>query len=174
MEELRLSSKDKQDARMALLRYYSSECVAHGAYLLALTVAFLGFVEFTPHILEPVTSVVFPTLSEELVRGIVLSLMSSGFIVLTVYILGRIIVWTYLRSAILSVRPKGGSGVAYDPERTTITFLQQLHEACVDYVKKKHGFWGQFYGLKARHLALIWLDLSIVFLIISVMLLYVT
>ena len=48
MEELRLSVRDKQDARMALLRYYSSECIAHGVYLLALAVAFLGFVEFTP------------------------------------------------------------------------------------------------------------------------------
>ncbi|MDH5389728.1 MAG: hypothetical protein OEX10_01050 [Candidatus Bathyarchaeota archaeon] len=64
MEELRLGVKDKQDARMALLRYYSSECVAHGAYLVALAVTFLGFFEFTPHILEFVTGVVFPTLSE--------------------------------------------------------------------------------------------------------------
>jgi len=41
MEELRLSAKDKQDARMALLNYYSSECIAHSIYLLTLTIAFL-------------------------------------------------------------------------------------------------------------------------------------
>lgn len=170
MEELRLSVKDKQDARMALLRYYSSECIAHGVYLLALAVAFLGFVEFTLHILESVTNFVFPNLSKEFATVTTLSLMASGFIVLVVYVLARIIVWSYLRSAILSVRPKGGSEVAYDPERTTVTFLRQLHEGCLDYVKKKHGFWARLYGLRARHLAFIWFDLFIVFLIVLLLL----
>jgi len=172
MEELRLSVKDKQDARMALLRYYSSECVAHGAYLVALVVAFFGFVEFTPNILEFVTRVVFPTLLEEFVTATTLSLMTGVFIVLFVYVLGRIIVWGYLRSAILNVRPKGGGGVVYDAERTTVTFLLQLHEGCLDYVKKKHGFWGQFCGLRARYLAFVWFDLFIVFLIVSLLLWY--
>ena len=172
MEELRLGVKDKQDARMALLRYYSSECVAHGAYLVALAVTFLGFVEFTPHILEFLTGVVFPTLSEEFVTDGILSLVASGFIVLFVYVLGRIVVWGYLRAAILSVRPKGGNAVAYDPERTTVTFLLQLHEGCLGYVKKKHGFWAQFYGLRARHLAFIWVDLFVVFFMVSLLSLY--
>jgi len=171
MEELRLGVKDKQDARMALLRYYSSECMAHGAYLVALAVTFLGFVEFTPHILEFVTGVVFPTFSEEFVTDVILSLMASGFIVLFVYVLGRIVVWGYLRSAILGVRPKGGNAVAYDPERT-MTFLLQLHEGCLGYVKKKHGFWTQFYGLRARHLAFIWVGLFVVFLMVSLLLLH--
>ena len=172
MEELRLGVKDKQDARTALLRYYSSECIAHGAYLVALAVAFLGFVEFTPLILESVTRVVFPTFSEEVVTATTLSLIAGGFIVLFVYVLGRIIVWGYLRSTILGVKPKGENGVTHDPETTTTTFLLQLHEGCVGYVKKKHRFWGQFHGLRARHLALIWLDLFIVFLIVSLLLLY--
>lgn len=172
MEELRLGVKDKQDARIALLRYYSSECIAHGAYLLALTVASLGFVKFTPLILDFVTNVIFPTSSEEFVTATTLSLTAGGFTVLFVYVLGRTIFWNYLRSAILRVKPKGEGGVVYDPERATVTFLLQLHEGCVGYVKKKHGFWGQFYGLRARHLALIWIDLFIVFLIVSLLLLY--
>jgi hypothetical protein len=172
MEELRLGVKDKQDARMALLRYYSSECMVHGAYLLALAVAFLGFVEFTPLILESVTRVVFPTFSEEFVTATTLSLIAGGFIVLFVYVLGRTVVWGYLRSAILGVRPKREGGVGYDPESTAVTFLLQLHEGCVDYVKKKHRFWGQFHGFRGRHLALIWLDLFIVFLIVSLLLLH--
>ena len=172
MEELRLSARDKQDARMALLRYYSSECVAHGAYLVALAVVFLGFVEFTPRILEFLTTVVFSALPERSVTAAILGLMASVFIVLVVYVLGRTIVWGYLRSAILSVRPKGGSEVMYDSERTTVTFLLQLHEGCVDYVKKKYRFWAQFYGLRVRHLALIWLDLFVVFLVVSLLLLH--
>jgi len=172
MEELRLSAKDKQDARMALLSYYSSECIAHGAYLVALAVGFLGLVEATPHILEFATSVVSPTLSEEFVIRLILGLMASGFIVLVVYVLGRAVVLGYLRSAILNVKPKEGSGVEFEPG-TTVTFMQQLHEACLDYVKGKHGIWTKFYELKVGYLALIWLNLFVVFLIISVILLYV-
>ena len=170
MEELRLGVKDKQDARIALLRYYSSEYIAHGAYLVALAVAFFGFVEFTPFILEFVTKIVFPSFSEEFVTATTLSLMASGFIVLFVYVLGRIIVWGYLRSAILSVKPKEGEGVGYDAERASVTFLLQLHEGCVGYVKEKHGFWGQFYGLRVRHLVLFWVDLFVVFLVVSLLL----
>jgi len=173
MEELRLSVKDKQDARMALLSYYSSECIAHGAYLVALAVGFLGLVEAGPHILGFATSVASPTLPEELVRRIVLGLMASGFIVLVVYVLGRAVVWGYLRLAIINVKPKEGNGVKFEPG-TTVTFMQQLHEACLDYVKRKHGVWTKLYGLRAGHLALIWLSLFVVVLIISVMLLYVS
>lgn len=139
MEELRLSVKDRQDARVALLRYYSSECVAHSVYLLTLAVAFLAFVEF-------VTSVVFPTLSERFVTVAILGLVTSVFIVLFVYVLGRIFVWGHLRSAILGVKPKEGNEVACDLEGVAVTFLLQLHEGCLDYVKKKHKFWGSFMG----------------------------
>ena len=172
MEELRLNAKDKQDARMALLRYYSSECVAYGAYLVALAVVFLGFVEFTPRILEFATGVIFSALPEKSVTAAILGLMASVFTVLLAYVLGRTIVSSYLRSAILSVKPKEKSEVTYDSEGTTVTFLLQLHEGCVDYVKKKHRFWGQFYGLRVRHLAFIWLDLFIVLLVVSLLLLH--
>jgi len=173
MEELRLSVKDKQDARMALLNYYSSECIAHGAYLVALAVGFLGLVEASPHVLELVASVYSAALPEELATRIILSLMASGFIGLVVYVLGRAVVWGYLRSAIINVKPKEGNGVKLELG-TTVTFMQQLHEACLDYVKRKHGIWTKFYGLKAGYLALIWLALFVMFLVISVILLYVS
>jgi len=169
MEELRLSVKDKQDARMALLSYYSSECIAYGAYLLALAVGFLGLVEVTPPLLEIAASMVSPTLPEQLVRSIILGLMASGFIVFVFYVLGRAVVWGYLRLAIVNVKPKGGNELKFEPG-TTVTFMQQLHEACLDYVKRKHRLWTRFYGLRVRYLALIWLDLFVVFLAVSVML----
>jgi hypothetical protein len=173
MEELRLNDKDKQNARVALLSYYSSECIVHGAYLVALAVGFLGLVEATPHILEFSTGVFSSTLPVELTRRIMLSLMASGFIILIVYALGRTAVWSYLRSAILNVKPKGGNKLESE-QGTTATFMQQLHEACFDHVKKKHRLWTKIYELKTGHLALIWLDLFIVSIIISVVLLYVT
>ncbi len=101
-------------------------------------------------------------------------LMASGFIVFVVYVFGRAVFWGYLRSAIVNVKPKGGGGVEFEPGATTVTFMQQLHEACFDYVERKHGICTEFYDLRARHLALIWLDLFVVFLIVSVMLLYVS
>lgn len=164
MEELRLSVKDKQDARMALLGYYSSECIAHGAYLLALAVGFLGLVEAAPRILGFAS----PALSGGLVRRAMLGLMASGFVVFVVYVLGRVVVWGYLRSAIVNVKPKEGSGVGFEPG-TTVTFMQQLHEACLDYVERRHGVWRRFYGLGVRYLALIWLGLFVVFFVVSVM-----
>ncbi|MFB0567362.1 MAG: hypothetical protein ACETVM_02095 [Candidatus Bathyarchaeia archaeon] len=173
MEELRLSVRDKQDARMALLSWYSSECIAHGAYLVALAVGFLGFVEATPHILEFAASVFSPILPEGLVENIILGLMASVFVVFVVYVLGRAVFWGYLRSAIVNVMPKEGSEVKFEPG-TTVTFMQQLHEACLDYVKRRHGMLTKVYGLRARYLALIWLDLFVVFLIFSVLLLYVS
>ena len=89
MEELRLSVRDKQDARMAL------------------AVGFLGLVEVAPYILESATGVVSSTLLEGLVRSVMLGLMASGFIVFVVYVFGRAVVWGYLRSAIVNVKPKG-------------------------------------------------------------------
>jgi len=113
-----------------------------------------SLVEFTPHLLK-VTSIVFPISLEKFVKGTILSLMASAFIILVVYFLGRTIFWTHQRLAILSVKPKDENKVAYDPEMTTLTFLLQLHEGCLDYMKKKHGIWTKFYGLKAKHLAFI-------------------
>jgi len=169
MEELRLSVRDKQDARMALLSYYSSECIAHGAYFLALAVGFLGFVEAGPRILEFAVSVFSPTLPEEFVRRIMLGLMASGFIFLVVYVLCRAVVWGYLRLAVVNVKPKRGNGLKFEPG-TTVTFMQQLHEACFDYVREKHGLWMKFYDLRVRYLVLVWLGLFVVFLVISVLL----
>jgi hypothetical protein len=75
---------------MALPRYYSSGCVAHGVCLLALAVAVLGFAEFASPILDFVTGVVFSTLSEEFVTVATLGLVASGFIVLFMFLVGRL------------------------------------------------------------------------------------
>ena len=169
MEELRLSVRDKQDARVALLSYYSSECIAHGAYLVALAVGFLGLVEAAPYILEFAVGVFSPVLPGGFVGRVVLGLVVSGFVVLVVYVFCRVVVWGYLRSAIVNVRPKGGGEVESGPG-TIVTFMQQLHGACLDYVRGKHGLWMRVYGLRVRYLALVWVDLFVVFLVVSVLL----
>jgi len=172
MEELVLTARDKQDARMALLKYYSSECVAHGAYLVAMAVGFFGLVEATLVILKSETSVDFLPFTPELVGGIVASLILSIFIVLIICILGRTFFWGYLTTAILNVKPKKESEVECESGRTTVTFIQRLHVACVDYVMEKHRWSATIHTLRISTLALIWFYLFVVFTIISLALLY--
>lgn len=168
MEEFRLTPQDKQDARIALLKYYSSKCVAHGAYLVAIAVAFYGFVKFIPFILD---STILP-LTSELMKSSIVSLTLSGFIVLIVYVLSRTFFWSYLTTAILNIKPKEKNEVEHEPGQTTVTFLQQLHIACFDYVESKHKVSAKIYKLGSGYLALIWIDLSVIFIIVSLILLH--
>ncbi len=168
MEEFRLTPQDKQDARTALLKYYSSKCVAHGAYLVAIAVAFYGFVKFIPFILD---STILP-LTSELMKSSIVSLTLSGFIVLIVYVLSRTFFWSYLTTAILNIKPKEKNEVEHEPGQTTVTFLQQLHIACFDYVESKHKVSAKIYKLGSGYLALIWIDLSVIFIIVSLILLH--
>jgi len=164
-----LTPRDKQDARIALLKYYSLECVAHSAYLVALAVGFFGFAEATPLILEFVASVTFLSFAPELAGGIVVSLILSVFIVLIIYMLGRTFFWGYLTTAILNVKPKEESEVECESERTTVTFIQRLHLACVDYIRDKHRWSVPFDAWRKSTWALIWFYLFVVFTIISLL-----
>ncbi|MDH5437274.1 MAG: hypothetical protein OEX76_00045 [Candidatus Bathyarchaeota archaeon] len=167
MEELTLTPKDKQDARIALLKYYSSECVAHGAYLIALAVGFFGLVQ----VASLITSVDFLSFTE-LAGGIIANLMLSIFIVLIIYILGRTFFWGYLRTVVLNVKPKEESEVEFEAKRTTVTFIQRLHVACFEYVREKHKWSTKINTLKISTLALIWFYLFVAFTIVSLALLY--
>ena len=172
MEEFRLTLQDKQDARMALLKYYSSKCIAHGAYLTAIAVAFYGFIKSIPFILDPTINIIILPLTTEIMKSITISLTLSGFIVLTVYILGRTFFWSHLTTAILNVKPKEKNEVKCEPEQTTVTFLQQLHIACFDYVEHKHKISAKIYKLELGYLTLIWIDSSVIFIIVSLIWLY--
>ena len=168
MEEFTLTPRDRQDARIALLKYYSSECVAHGAYLIALAVGFFGLVQ----VASLLTSVDFLLFTPELAGGIVASLMLSIFIVLIIYILGRTFFWGYLRTVVLNVKPKEESEVEFEAKRTTVTFIQRLHVACVDYVREKHRWSTKISTLRISTLALICFYLFVAFAIVSLALLY--
>lgn len=172
MEEFRLTPQDKQDARAALLKYYSSKCVAHGAYLVAIAVAFYGFIKFIPFILDSTTNITVLPLTSELMKSIIVSLTLSGFIVLIVSVLSRTFFWSYLTTAILNIKPKEKNEVEHEPGQTTVTFLQQLHIACFDYVESKHKISAKIYKLGSGYLALIWIDLSVIFIIVSLILLH--
>lgn len=162
MEEFLLTPKDKQDARIGLLKYYSSQYLAHSVYIAAIAFGFFGLVEFA-------RSIAFPLLSE-LSKSIGFSFMLSGFVVLVIYVLGRALFWGYLRAAVINVKPKKENEVTRVSERTTVTFMQQLHVACVDYVKDRHRTCARFFALRPEHLALMWFDLFVAFLVIFLIL----
>lgn len=163
MEEFLLTPKDKQDTRIALLKHYSSQCVAHSAYIVAIAFGFFGLVEFA-------RSMVFPLLSSGLSRSIILSLMYSGFVVLVVFVLGRTFFLGYLRAAVINVKPKKENEVEHESERTTVTFMQQLHVASIDFVKEKHEICAKFFMLKHGHLAILWFDTFVAMLVIFLIL----
>lgn len=159
MEEFLLTPRDKQEARIGLLRHYSLQCVAHSVYIVTITVGFLGLVEFG-------RSMAFPLFASELSRDILFSFMYSGFLVLVVYALGRTFFWIYLRAAIINVKPKKESEVKRESEKTTVTFMEQLHVACFEYVKERHRTCARVFALRPEHLALIWFDVFVAFLVI--------
>ncbi|NIR86746.1 hypothetical protein GWO13_03920 [Candidatus Bathyarchaeota archaeon] len=169
MEELMLTPQDKQDARIALLKYYSSECMTHGAYSIALAVGFFGLVEAT----SLVANVDFFSLSQEL-AVVLVALMWSFFIVFFIRILGRTIYWGHLTTAILNVKPKEESEVEFEAERTTVTFIQRLHMACFEYVREKHRLSAIFHTLRISTLALFGFYLFVVFAVISLVLIHLS
>jgi len=172
MEELTLTPKDRQNARIALLKYYSSECMTHGAYLVAIAIGFFGLVEATPLILNFVTSVDFLSSAPELASSIIVYLMWSVFIFFFIYNFGRTFYWGYLTTAALNVKPKEESEVECESGRITVTFILRLHLACVDYVREEHRWSAPFNTWRKSTWALIWFYLFVVFTIIFIVLLY--
>jgi len=122
------------------------------APIVAMAVGFFCLVEVVPFVLDFLGSIDLVS-SLELTRGFILSLAASGFVVLAAYLLGRTIFWGYLTVAVLRVRPKKEDEVKSRRKGTTITFLQQLHVACFDYVREEHKIWAKFYALRVGHWA---------------------
>jgi hypothetical protein len=144
-------SKDLEDARAVLLKHYSSECVIHGAYIIAIAVGLLSFIGVLPYF----WSITLFT------RIAMLALISSILLTLAIHILGRALFWSYVASAVIRVAPKKESEIE---EGTTATFLWLLHQACTDYVRKKHKIAGAFYTLRMWEIEL-WFIFFIGFLL---------
>jgi len=137
------SDRDVQDARAALLKYYSSETIAHGAYLISLAVGFFGFMQLLP-LFEPI---------EALQRALLLGFFLSIFFGLVVHILGRTFFWGYLSSEVLWTTPLKESEIKVE-EGTGATLHVRLHQACSCRVRQKYKVWGQFYTIRLWELEL--------------------
>lgn len=147
-------SKDSDDARAILLKYYSSQCTAHGAYIIAIAVGLLSFIGIIPYF----WSVAFFT------RVVLLGLISSILLTLTIHILGRTLFWSHMASAVIRAVPKREGEIKME-EGTTATSLFLLHQACAEYVGRKHKIAGAFYTARMWEMELL-LILFIVFSLI--------
>lgn len=114
-EKIRL----EQDARIALLSYYSSECRTHGEYLIAMALLFIG------------TSELYYRLQTSLITNIIFSGILSLIFTGIVYLVGRILYWRHLTSKVIFV--------PYDQVEGR-TLLFRLEKACGKYLRREDPF----------------------------------
>jgi len=106
---------------IALLRYYNSQTMTHGGYLIGLFIGFLTLVSR------------FSLIGGSIIEHLVLFMFSWGFFVLAMYILGRTLLWGQLASKVLNA--KLGSPEENTTEETTI---YQLHLEATRIVFRNH------------------------------------
>ncbi len=147
-------SRDLDNARAALLKYYSSQCVAHGAYIIGIAIGLLAFIWALPHFWSV----------EIFSRVVLLGLVSSILLTLAIHIVGRTYFWSYLASVVLHVVPKKEGEIRIE-EGTAATSLLLLHQACFEHVRRKHKIAGAFYTARMWEIEL-WLVFFIVLLLI--------
>ena len=123
---------DEQDARIALLRYYSSECVTHGTYIL--TIAVLIFTS-----LEVYTRI---TLLNETATNLVFSFILSFLFTMGFYLLMRLILWGYLITPLMWIKPltyeKAAEKLKCVQDKASVNLMIRLHLACGEFVKRAH------------------------------------
>jgi hypothetical protein len=128
------SEGDDLRARDILLKYYSSECTIHGAYILTVAIGVFAFLQVTKPMNEFVAIIPF---------------VLSGFVTISVYILAKTIFWGTIASAVTHVREitveEAEKGINKD--RDKITFLLRLHRACINHFTNYNKTLNYFVGI---------------------------
>lgn len=154
--------KKIQAARISLNKFYGEECMAHGAYLVAIAIGLFTFIQAIPKI----------EFGIEIVNTTFVRSVLATFAVVGIYALARIIYWGSLANAILWVKPideekvKEMLEVELCSEEAEITILHRLHCGATSYIRNHGLFWRHFYSLKSKEL---WV-LAVSMLIISYLL----
>ena len=134
----------EQDARDCLLKYYSSEGVAHGSYVLSVAIGFFAFIQAVQYIPEIYVSTVIP-LIENSIKDVLIFFILSTFIAFGLYLFARTVYWGVLSGYALHVPP-----VSYqeaerrDPSGTNL--IHRLNWACIENFRKHHSDLNQFVG----------------------------
>ena len=139
-----MNEEPEQEARIALLQYYSSKCTAHGTNILAIVIAFFAWVQ-AQSILP------FPEYFHNWLNGYIF----AGFLVLSVHQAIRLFVWGKLTNLALWVPFSG------EMEKTR---LHRLNDGCFE--KLRRGSLLRIVSYSKRFLGaviIIWILLGFVF-----------
>lgn len=153
--------KEEQDARTALLRYYSSECIAHGIYILTIVIALFTFLRFFPFVEFPVGEL----------KAFTLALVLDGFVTISICVVGRAFFWGYLARTMLFVKPLNYEDTAEHLKRhegkVSNTYLMRLHFAVIHFVNYTHKRLSWFWRIHLSELLVLYfLLLPLLFVLI--------
>lgn len=148
MERLFNSQKEEQNARIALLRYYSSNCRAHGTYILTVAIAIFTSLEVYTRII----------ILNETLKNFAFSFILSVLLTIGSYWLVRLFFWGYLATPIMWVKPLKYEDTTKNLkcvlDKTNINTVIRLHLACSEYVKDTHETLSKFSKLRYEWLLL--------------------
>ena len=127
------SQENDQKERDTLLKYYSSECTVHGAYILTVVIGLFAFVQIID-IIEKY--VIYPKFF--------ITVSLSLFITVSIFLLVRAFYWGILASAVLLVREitveETKKIIGLEPNKSSkhnkITLMFRLHQASIKFFKK--------------------------------------
>jgi hypothetical protein len=122
-----LGNTEEQNVRLHLLRYYSTECLTHGTYLLSFLVVLASVIAFT---LDRFLAL------QGWVKWFIVASIGEVFLFSFVYIFGRTLWWAYLINGVLRVKPISPKKLSLEPE-TKATLLLRIHKAGIEYMRGK-------------------------------------
>jgi hypothetical protein len=117
-----LEDLNEIEIRTSLMKYYSSESMTHGAFILTATIGLFTFFQAKNELVKTIT-IVHPKTLTSLVLGFLLSLLF--------YFMIRTIFWSAISSYALHVLPKKS-------EDLPLNALYRLHKSCLDLFKQHH------------------------------------
>lgn len=147
MTTSRFDDDEERNARGNLLRYYTDECLAHGAYLLTIAIAFFTFAQILPDL----------KFQSPDIRALFISLILSLLFTIGVHILCRLIFWGSMTALVLwypsmskmdflekVLRGFSEIKTRYKEDPLTSLLMARLHWSCSFYYAKHHWFLGNF------------------------------
>jgi hypothetical protein len=114
--------REERKARDSLLRHYSSECVAHGAYILTWFIAFFAFTQSLDKI----------SLPNIWAHYVLIILVLSGLATGVTYSIGKLLYWSFLTSIVLDTPIMG--------EKQAVEYLAEGLNTPKEKIKESRSF----------------------------------
>lgn len=126
-----------QEARESLLQSCTTECLAHGTYILTTIIGFFAFMEIFFRI----------EFSSHEVQRLCLGLSLGVFLTLGLFMFARLVYWSKMASVVVYAKPTDPEklpptmlGLAMQ-KKVKVTLLYQLENASFELVREHHRVW---------------------------------